>query len=395
MRRATLLILVAVIGLTGAAEQQPQQTAPSADQQPGRGRGQRGRPGEGREPEWPVPRITEYKPRSTLVVPQHPAPRAKFPAIDVHSHQPTPISEEQFDAVVGGMDQLNLQLLVNVSGASGDRLRESLDAIHRSRHKDRMVQFTNIIFRDVGPGFGQKAAQQLEADIKAGAPGVGEISKGFGLRVRKTDGTRLKLDDAELDPIWETCARLNVPVLIHTADPQEFFQPIDYENERWLELALYPDRRYPASEYPSFEELVAERDRLFERHPRTRFIAAHLGWHANDLARLGRLFDRLPNLHAEVGAVLAELGRQPRFAHDFFVKYQDRILFGKDSYQPDEFPYYWRTFETADEYFDYYRSYHAFWKLYGLALPDEVLKKLYYKNAIRLIPGLPKTGFPD
>jgi predicted TIM-barrel fold metal-dependent hydrolase len=125
--------------------------------------------------------------------------------------------------------------------------------------------------------------------VKAGALGVGEIDKGFGLRAKKTDGTRLKLDDPELDPVWETAARLNIPIFIHTADPQEFFQPINYQNERWLELALYPDRRYPASQFPSFEELMAERDRLFKKHPKTTFIAAHLGWHANDLARLGQL----------------------------------------------------------------------------------------------------------
>jgi hypothetical protein len=119
-----------------------------------------------------------------------------------------------------------------------------------------------------------------------------------------------------------------------------------------------------------------------------------MGWHANDLGRLGKMFDRWPNLHAEVGAVLYDLGRQPRFGHDFFVKYQDRILFGKDSFQPDEYPYFWRVFETADEYFDYYRDYHAFWKLYGMNLPDPVLKKLYYQNAMRIVPGLPTAGFP-
>jgi predicted TIM-barrel fold metal-dependent hydrolase len=147
-------------------------------------------------------------------------------------------------------------------------------------------------------------------------------------------------------------------------------------------------------EYPTIEELFAERDRLFRRHPKTRFVAAHLGWHGSDLARLGRLFDELPNVSAELGAVLYELGRQPRTARAFFVKYQDRLLFGKDTFAPSEFPYYWRVFETADEYFDYYRDYHAFWKLYGLDLPDEVLRKIYYQNAVRITPGLPQGGWP-
>jgi uncharacterized protein len=195
--------------------------------------------------------------------------------------------------------------------------------------------------------------------------------------------------------VWETCGRLGVPVLIHTAEPQEFFEPIDYTNERWLELALYPDRRYPAGEFPRFEELMQERNRMFNKHPKTTFIAAHFAYHANDLARMGKLLDEMPNVYTEVGAILAELGRQPRTAHDFFVKYQDRILFGKDAFQPDEFPYFWRVFETNDEYFDYYRDYPAFWKLYGMGLPDAVLRKLYYANALKLVPGLPASGFTN
>jgi predicted TIM-barrel fold metal-dependent hydrolase len=362
----------------------------AAQQGPGQ---MRARPGEGRQPEWPAPSITESRPKSTLVVPQHPRQRAKYPTIDVHSHHGTPISAVDLDRVVGAMDALNLLLLVNLSGGSGDRLKRGLRAIADSPHRDRMVLFANIDFDRVGPGFGATAAAQLEADIKAGAKGL-KIFKELGLRVQRADGTRLKLDDRELDPIWATCGRLNVPVLIHTAEPAPFFEPIDNTNERWLELALYPGRRYPPGQFPRFDELMAERDRMFARHPQTRFIAAHLGWHANDLGRLAKLMDRLPNVYAETGAILAELGRQPRTARDFFVKYQDRILFGKDSFQPDEFPYFWRTFETADEYFDYYRDYHAFWKLYGLDLPDPVLRKLYYANALKIVPGLPAKDFP-
>jgi uncharacterized protein len=186
-----------------------------------------------------------------------------------------------------------------------------------------------------------------------------------------------------------------VPVFIHTADPAEFWQPIDFRNERWLELALFPGRRYPAGQFPSFEQLITERDNMIRRNPQTTFVVAHLGWQANDLEALGRLLDELPNMYTEVGAVLYDIGRQPRVARDFFIRFQDRILFGKDSFQPDEYPYYWRVFETRDDYFDYYRDYHAFWKLYGIDLPDDVLKKVYYRNALRITPGLPQAGWPE
>jgi predicted TIM-barrel fold metal-dependent hydrolase len=369
-------------------------TASAAAQQTGPGQ-LRPRPGEGREPEFPPPTILQYQPRSTLVVPAHPVPRAKFPAVDIHGHPPALVTEEAINRVGAAMDSLNLQVMVNASGSSGDRLASQIAAVRASRYRDRFVMFTTLNLRDVGPGSGARIAAQLEADVQAGAVGVGEIGKGFGLNTRKADGSRLKLDDPELDPVWETAARLKIPVFIHTADPAEFFEPIDYQNERWLELALFSNRRYnDRSRYPAFEELMAERDHMLSRHPNTIWVLAHLGWHANDLARLGKMFDAMPNLHAEVGAVLYDLGRQPRFAHDFFVKYQDRLLFGKDSFQPDEYPYYWRVFETNDEYFDYYRDYHAFWKLYGLGLPDSVLKKVYYQNALRIIPGLPRAGFP-
>ena len=370
-------------------------TMPVSAQQPS-GPGQiRPRPAEGREPALPPPNIREYKPRSTLVVPAHPVPRPKFPAIDFHGHPPALTSADAINRVGAAMDSLNLRVMVSANGSSGDRLTQQLAAIGASKYKDRFVFFTGLSLRDVGPGSGAKIAAQLEADVKAGAAGIGEINKGFGLYAQKADGSRLKLDDPELDPVWETAARLKIPVFIHTADPSEFFEPIDYRNERWLELALYPDRRYQdRTKFPSFEDLMAERNRLLARHPKTTWVIAHLGWHANDLARLGRMFDSLPNLYSEVGAILYDLGRQPRAAREFFIKYQDRLLFGKDSFQPDEYPYYWRVFETNDEYFDYYRDYHAFWKLYGLGLPDSVLKKLYYENALKITPGISRSGFP-
>src|SRR5206468_265972 len=247
--------------------------------------------------------------------------------IDIHSHQPTPISNDELARVVKGMEENNLRILVNLSGSNGGRLREGLEAIRRSRYKDRMVLFANINFREpVGPGFGARTATQLASDLKAGAVGL-KIFKDLGMFVRKADGSRLHVDDPELDPVWETCAQQNVPVLIHVAEPQAFFDPLDSTNERWLELALYPDRRH--QDGVRFEELMTERNNMIKRHPRTRYILAHFGWHANDLARASKLLDTNANIYFDVAAVLYDFGRQPRAAHHFFVKYQDRIPFGK------------------------------------------------------------------
>ena len=358
---------------------------------PGLGAAQR-RP---RTPQMPAPSITDYEPRSTLVVPEHQVPRAKFPAVDLHGHPPTLDNPETIREVVSAMDRLNLQVIVEARGSSGERLTRQIEAVRAAGHADRFVFFTTLNLRSVEPGSGARIAAQLEADVAAGAVGIGEIGKGFGLSTRKADGSRLEMDDPELDIVWETAGRLGIPVFVHTGDPTEFFKPLDYENERWLEMAIFPNRRFnDRSRYPAFDDLMAERDRMLDKHPNTTWVLAHMSWYTQDLGRLGELFDRHPNVHGEVGAVLYDLGRQPRFAKAFFEKYRDRILFGKDSFQPDEYPYYWRVFETEDEYFDYYRDYHAFWKLYGMGLSDEVLRQVYYGNALRIIPNMPTEGFP-
>jgi uncharacterized protein len=377
--------------------------------QPGGGRGTQVHPGEPcpagmtevrprncMAPQAPAPSIVDYRPRSTLVAPVHLVPKAKYPAIDFHGHPQGQLGTAESLAGLGAaLDSLNVRLLIAANNISGDALSRTIATINgSSRMKDRVRVFTGINFQNVGPGWAQRAVAQLEADVAAGAVGIGEIGKGFGQSVRKADGSRLALDDPDLDPVWQAAARLRLPVFIHTGDPPEFYAPMDYTNERWLELALFPGRRVPPDQHPNFEELMKERDNLFRRNPRTTFVAAHMGWHANDLGRLGRMLTELPNLYLEVGAVLYDIGRQPRVARDFFVKFQDRILFGKDSFQPEEYPYYWRVFETRDDYFDYYRDYHAFWKLYGIDLPDEVLKKVYYKNALKITPRLPQTGWP-
>lgn len=338
--------------------------------------------------------VRDYEPRSTLVVDSNPVPRAKFPVIDVHSHHRPGFSTAEWSEIVNAMDGLNLQVLVNLSGGSGATIVRGVNTIRQSDHPGRMVFFSNLDFRGgVKSGFGERAAAQLERDVAAGAVGL-KFFKNFGIDVRDENGVRVAVDDPELDPVFEVAGRLGVPVLMHVGEPLSFYEPVDQYNERWLELTLLPRRRLPSDQYPGFETMMDERNRRFARHPETNFIAAHMGWHANDLGRLGRLLDRMPNVYVETGAILYELGRQPWTAREFFENYQDRILFGKDSFAPDEFPYYWRTFETRDEYFDYYRGYHAFWQMYGMDLPDEVLKKVYYLNALKLIGGIDSGQFP-
>ena len=333
-----------------------------------------------------------YNPQSTLVVPGHEVKRAAFPFIDVHSHQ-RDMGSQDLSGLIADMDNLNMAVMVNLSGGSGDRLLKALENVNKN-YPSRFVVFANVDFDGVGkPGWAEAAVKQLEADVKNGAKGL-KVYKSLGLRDLDTEGNRLAIDDERLAPIWKKCAELGIPVLIHSADPKSFWDPMDSKNERWLELKTHPRRKRSDTNPAPWQQIIDEQHRMFKRHPNTRFINAHMGWYANNLGRLSELMEEIPNMYVGIGAIIAELGRQPRKARAFFIKYQDRILFGKDSWQPGEFPTYFRILETEDEYFPYYKKYHAFWAMYGLDLPEEVLKKVYYKNALELIPGLDKSLFP-
>ncbi|RMG17596.1 MAG: amidohydrolase [Bacteroidetes bacterium] len=338
----------------------------------------------------------EYEPVSTLVVPEHPTTRAKYPFIDVHNHQfrmPT----QDLDALTAEMDKLNMAVMVNLSGrgrGSQQHLKGALENV-RKHHPNRFIVFTNISFAGIDePDWAEKTCKYLEEDVALGANGL-KIYKSLGLTATDAAGKRIAVDDPRLDPVWAKCGELGIPVLIHTGEPASFWKPRDKYNERWLELIQRPNRYRSPDKYPSWEQVMSEQHHVFRKHPNTIFINAHLGWMGNDLARLGKLLDECPNVYTEIGAVLAELGRQPRFARQWLIKYQDRVCFGKDSWRPEEYHVYFRVLETADEYFDYYRKRHAFWKMYGLDLPDEVLKKLYYKNALKIIPNIDASLFPD
>ena len=341
----------------------------------------------------------DYDPPSSLVVEGEEIKRAKFPFVDVHSHQwrmPT----MDLNELVSEMDEINMKFIINLSGsgfgpqtAKDIYFDESIKNISENQ-PDRIGLFVNVDFNSID------VENHIESQVKIirnavakGAIGL-KVYKSLGLTNKDSKGNRVRVDDERLGPIWEVCGELNIPVLIHSADPFQFWLPKDNQNERWFELKEKPGRFYGDNSFiPPFEEIIKEQHTIFERHNNTTFINAHFGWMGNDLNKLGRHLDKYPNVMTEFGAVIAELGRQPKTARQFFIDYQDRIMFGKDSYNKEEFYTYFRILESDDEYFDYFRKRHAFWKMYGLNLPDEVLKKVYYKNALRIFPSIPKDLF--
>jgi predicted TIM-barrel fold metal-dependent hydrolase len=330
--------------------------------------------------------IEEYEPVSTLKVQEHLLTRAKFPFIDVHNHQFT-MPVQNLDKLVKDMDDLNMSVMVNLSGFRGKYLEWSLDNVNEEYSK-RFILFMNIDFEQLDDeGWPNETLAMMDEAVKLGVKGL-KVYKNLGLTETDNEGNRIKVSDPRLDPIWTKCGELGIPVLIHTGEPAAFWLPKNKYNERWLELKQYPSRYKDPEKNPSFEEVMGEQHNVFRKHPKTKFIAAHLGWFGNDLARLGKLLDEIPNMYTEIGAVLAELGRQPVTARAWLINYQDRVLMGKDTYKKEEYYTYFRILETNDEYFDYYRKRHAHWKMYGLALPDSVLQKIYYKNAINVIPGI-------
>jgi predicted TIM-barrel fold metal-dependent hydrolase len=338
--------------------------------------------------------LSDYRPRSRLFASTTAVVRSRFPVIDAHNHlgqnfgawDQRPVSE-----LLDTLDQANVHMYVDLDGGWGeDILRAHLDHF-KAAAPERFRVFGGVdwsAWQEHGDRFGEWAATRLRAQAALGAEGL-KIWKEFGLRVRDQCGALVSVDDARLDPLWETAAELRLPVVIHVADPVAFFAPLDANNERWEELHAHPDWHFPSPPFPAFETIVNALADLVTRHPQTTFIGAHVGCYAENLKWVSELLDKCPNFYADISARISELGRQPRAARWFFLKYADRILFGTDM-GPDTNIYriYYRFLETDDEYFNYdvtEMPRQGRWHIYGLSLPDDVLEKVYYRNAERVI----------
>ena len=337
--------------------------------------------------------IEEYSPKSTLKVKETLLIKSKYPFIDVHGHPfPTVISD--LSELVSEMNSLNMAFMVNLSGFRGLYLTKSLENIKKNA-PTRFGLFLNLDFERIDEkDFESNTLKIINDAYNQGVMGL-KIYKSLGLTDKDSKGDRIKINDPRLKPIWELCGILKIPILIHSGEPESFWFDKDKYNERWLELRQKPSRYMGNSnKYPTYKEVISEQHDIFEDNPKTTFINAHLGWMGNDLDALSEHLEKYPNVVTELGAVLAELGRQPKRAREFLINYKDRVLFGKD-YNPSqefsEYYTYFRVLETDDEYFDYYRKRHAHWKMYGLSLPDSVLKSIYYKNALKLFPKIDKN----
>jgi predicted TIM-barrel fold metal-dependent hydrolase len=326
--------------------------------------------------------LSSFEPRSMLTTAVHEVNRPAVPAIDYHNH----LDAQDPRAVLSIMDECGIERIVNITMQVGDAALEIVRKF-REAAPDRFSTIAWMDWTDVlQPGFFERSVDRLERLAEQGVCGI-KLWKDLGLTLRGGDGRLLRVDDEQLAPLFEKAADLRIPVMFHTADPDAFFQPIDRFNERYEELAAHPDWSFCGSDY-SKEVLLGQRDRVFARHPRTTFVAAHVAERAENLSYVGSLLDAHPNLCIDIGARTAELGRQPYTARDFFLRYSDRILFGTDLV-PDIQMYrlHFRFLETADEYFEYpsHASRQGRWNVYGLHLPNDVLSKVYRENALRLL----------
>lgn len=332
--------------------------------------------------------LRDFHPKSMLHAKEHPIDRAKFPVFDVHQHVNDAMRIEDHMPpadLIARMDKLNIKTIVILTGMWGQKLQHVIDEMVKP-YPGRFLVFTQIDWSKIDdPNFSREMVEQIDDSVHRGARGL-KVLKDLGLGVRDKTGKLITVDDPRLDPVWEECGRLGIPVSIHVTDPEAFFHPVDANNERYEELTEHPDWSFYGPRFPTKQAILDARNRVFARHPHTKFIALHMGNWPENLDYVGEVLDRYPNTYVEFGAREAELGRQPRRSREFFLKYQDRIMFGTDN-GPEEGMYqnYFRWLETGDEYFDYW-GYpgQGRWKIYGMELPDSVLEKIYHRNADKL-----------
>jgi hypothetical protein len=339
--------------------------------------------------------LVAYRPRQRLRSPEHPVERPRFPAIDAHNHLGEPFGSEwsarSASDLEAALDAAGVQAVVDLDGGWGERLR-----IEISRWQEalpgRVAVFSTLDYDAWAgdPSFGETEAARLRDGVAAGARGL-KVWKRLGLRARDGAGRLIAVDDARLDPLWAAAGELGVPVTIHVADPIAFFDPLDASNERWEELVEHPDWQFHGEDFPSFDALIDGLEAVVERHPATTFVGAHVGCAAEDLARVSVILERCANFHVDIAARIAELGRQPRATRAFIERWPDRVLFGTDmGPDPAWYRVYYRFLETADESFPYDADPNAAptqgrWRIHGLDLPDDLLRRIYRDNALRLI----------
>ncbi len=353
----------------------------------------------------PNAKAQETIPRPQLVVSETHLTQASFPVVDVHTHffVKGKHDPQLLDKYVEFMDRNNIAVSVSLDATLKVRIQDHQQFLW-TQYRDRFVLFANIDFRGKGileqpetwdcnqSDFVRNIVEELKAEVAQGTISGLKFFKDFGLRYRNADGSLIAIDDARFDPLWKACGDLKIPVIIHTADPNAFFEPIDEANERFRELQVHPDWSFFGSDFPARSALHAARNRVIEKHSGTTFIAAHFGNDAENLKELAVWLDKYPNLFVEFSSRINELGRQPFSARQFFETYQDRILFGTDGPWPEErLRIYWRFLETHDEYFLYSEKIpqpQGDWRIYGINLSQDILKKVYSENAIRIIPGV-------
>ena len=339
--------------------------------------------------------LEDYKPQSKLVTKTTLVDKPRFPVFDAHNHlgeafgggwEQRPLSE-----LLDLLDQAGIARFVDLDGGWGEQILNTHLDHFKEPAPERFMVFGGVDWSqwtEKGPGFPEWAAGRLRIQKDAGAEGL-KIWKGFGLQVRDHLGALVDVDDARLAPLWETAGELGLPVVIHVADPVAFFDPVDETNERWEELGSHPDWTFTSPPYPPFLHIINGLANLVTRHPSTTFIGAHVGCYAEDLGWVGALLERCPNFFVDISARLGELGRQPYTARRFFLKYADRVLFGSDmGPYPEAYRVIYRFLETDDEYFNYNASpipMQGRWHVHGLYLPEQVLEKVYWRNAERIM----------